>query len=134
MPYNALIVDDSKVTRSMIRKSLTLSGIDLGEVHEAGNGREALAILESAWIDIVFADLNMPVMSGSEMLDEMARRNLTKNTPVVIISTERSQEKIDALAAKGAQAYLIKPFTPENMKQIVDQLLSPGGPARGENT
>ena len=62
------------------------------------------------------------------------RRNLIQNTPVVIISTERSQEKIDALAAKGAKAYLTKPFTPENMKSIVDQLLGQRGPTRTEGS
>ena len=134
MPYSALIVDDSKVTRSMIRKSMVLAGIELGAVHEATNGREAIAILESTWVDIVFADLNMPVMNGLEMLDEMSRRDLIKNTPVVIVSTERSQEKIDALAAKGAQAYLIKPFTPENMKDVVTKLLGESGSSQRENS
>ena len=132
MAYNALIVDDSKVTRAMIRKSLTLAGIELGDVHEAANGREALTVMEAAWVDIVFADLNMPVMSGTDMLDEMTRRNLINTTPVVIISSERSQEKIDALAAKGAHAYLTKPFTPEQVRSVVTQLLGSGGPARTE--
>lgn len=132
MPFNALIVDDSKVTRSMIRKALTLSGIELGEVHEATNGREALAVLEAAWVDIVFADLNMPVMNGTEMMQEMARRDLIRNTPVVIVSTEGSQEKIDAMKKQGAQAYLTKPFTPEQMKEVIDRLLLGRRPADGE--
>jgi two-component system chemotaxis response regulator CheY len=132
MPYNALIVDDSQVARSMIRKALSLSGVEIGEVHEAGNGRDAITVLEAAWVDIVFADLNMPVMNGSDMLDEMARRKLLKSTPVVIISTERSKEMIEALAAKGAQAYLTKPFTPEALKDIIEQLLVKGGQTRAE--
>ena len=123
MAYNVLIVDDSTVTRNVVAKTVRLSGTDLGEIHEAANGREALIKLDENWIDIVFADINMPEMSGVEMVDRMSELGLLAATPVVIISTERSTTKIQQLKAKGVSAYLNKPFTPENIKEVIDDLL-----------
>ena len=69
MAINVLVVDDSGVMRSMIIKTIRLSGLQLGEIHEAGNGREGLEALNQHWIDLVIADLNMPVMNGEEMIE-----------------------------------------------------------------
>jgi two-component system, chemotaxis family, chemotaxis protein CheY len=68
---NILIVDDSAVMRSMIRKTIELSGLPLGEIHQAADGREGLTALETNWIDLVIADINMPVMNGEEMIERM---------------------------------------------------------------
>ncbi len=65
MSYRVLIVDDSSVVRHMVRRALSIAGIEADPVFEAGNGQEALAVLRENWIDIVFADINMPVMSGA---------------------------------------------------------------------
>ena len=123
MPYNILVVDDSRVTRAVIEKTLTLSGLDVEKIHHAGNGQEALDTLNSNWIDIVLADINMPVMNGMELVDQMAARNILATTPVVIISTERSVTRIESLKSKGISAYLAKPFTPESVKEVVEQAL-----------
>lgn len=123
MAYNILVVDDSKVVRTMVVRILKMAEIDLGEVHEAGNGREALSILDKNWIDLVLADINMPVMSGLEMVDEMSRKGMMGSIPVVIISTERSVTRIEELKAKGVSAYLRKPFTPESIRSVVEQVL-----------
>jgi two-component system, chemotaxis family, chemotaxis protein CheY len=123
MAYNVLIVDDSAIVRSVVRKTLGMSGIELGEIHEAGNGRDALAALEQHWIDIVFADINMPVMNGIEMVDRMVERDLLKTSPVVIISTERSETRIEELRARGVSAYLNKPFTPECLRDVIARIL-----------
>ncbi|MGD0058511.1 MAG: response regulator [Verrucomicrobiia bacterium] len=123
MPYNVLIVDDSPIVRKVVEKTLRLSGTELGEVSQAGNGREALDLLKDLWVDIVFADINMPEMDGIEMVERMWQTGLLKTVPVVIVSTERSVTRIEELRAKGVRAYLNKPFTPEEIKTIIDEVL-----------
>lgn len=123
MPYNVLIVDDSPIVRKVVEKTLRLSGTELGQVSQAGNGREALDLLKDLWVDIVFADINMPEMDGIEMVERMHQTGLLKTVPVVIVSTERSVTRIEELRAKGVRAYLNKPFTPEEIKTIIDEVL-----------
>ena len=123
MAYNILIVDDSAIVRAVVRKTLGLTGVAIGEIQEAGNGQEALEKLENSWVDIVFADINMPVMTGIELVDRMVERNILKTSPVVIISTERSETRMAELRAKGVSAYLNKPFTPECLRDVITQVL-----------
>jgi two-component system chemotaxis response regulator CheY len=123
MGYNILIVDDSAIVRAVVRKTLGLTGLALGEIFDASNGREALERLEQNWIDMVFADINMPVMNGIELVDQMVARDLLKASPVVIISTERSETRMAELRAKGVSAYLNKPFTPECLRDVINQVL-----------
>src|SRR6056297_4026994 len=117
MSFNVLIVDDSIIIRKMVAKTLSISDLDIGEYYFAANGKQALEYLEDQWIDIVFADINMPVMNGMEMLDEMANRDILSTIPVVIISTERSEPRMKELKEKGIQAYLQKPFMPERFTE-----------------
>jgi two-component system chemotaxis response regulator CheY len=126
MAHNILIVDDSKIVRAVVRKTIGLAISTLGDVFEAGNGREALAVMQSNWVDIVFADINMPEMNGIELVETMKREGLMDKIPVVIISTERSVTRIEELKAKGVSAYLNKPFTPEAIREVVNRLLGPG--------
>jgi two-component system chemotaxis response regulator CheY len=123
MSYRILVVDDSPVSRKMVCRAVDMSGLDVGEIVEASNGREALDIIARSWIDIVLADINMPVMSGAEMVAEMAKRDFMVNTPVVIISSEKGQERIESMRELGISAYLPKPFRPEQIKQVVGELL-----------
>ena len=125
MAYNVLIVDDSAIVRAVVRKALGLTGVALGEILEAANGQEALDKLEKNWIDIVFADINMPVMTGIELVNKMVERDILKSSPVVIISTERSETRMAELRAKGVSAYLNKPFTPEHLRDVITQVLGP---------
>lgn len=123
MAYNFLIVDDSMIIRKMIAKTLKISGLDIGEIFLAENGRQALDQLRKNWVDIVFADINMPEMNGIEMIEEMRSEDLLRSIPVIIISTERSRERIETLKAMGVKAYLRKPFVPEEFSRIVKKLL-----------
>ena len=129
MAYNILIVDDSKTARAFIAKSLEVAGIEIGAVFEAENGKQALEVLHSHWIDLVFADINMPEMTGLEMVQQMKQDGLMKTVPVVIISTERSLTRIAELQAAGVRDYMNKPFTPENIKSAVDKTLASEGGA-----
>ncbi len=123
MSYNILIVDDSRTTRAVIAKTLNLSGVSIGELHEAENGKEALNILDENWVDLVLADINMPVMDGVEMVGRMSADGLMRTVPVVIISTEGSKTRIEEMRAKGVRAYIRKPCTPELIKNIVEEIL-----------
>ncbi len=123
MSYNILIVDDSEIVRAVIAKTLDIGGVPVGELYQAGNGKEALELLHEKWIDLVFTDINMPVMNGLEMLDAMLGDESLKHTPVVVISTEGSKTRIEDLIERGVRAYIRKPFTPEMLKEIVDKEL-----------
>ena len=130
MSYTVLVVDDSAIVRTMVKKSIGMAGLPIGTILEAGNGKEALEILRKQWVDIVFADLNMPEMNGTELVEEMSRDSVLVATPVVIVSSEHSQAKIDALKAKGIRAYIKKPFRPEGFREVVEGVL--GDTARQE--
>lgn len=127
MAYNVLIVDDSSTVRSVIEKTLHVSGVALGNVYLAANGREALELLQSNWVDIVFADINMPVMNGIEMIDKMEADGILSSIPVVIISTEGSSTRIEELKKKGIRGYIRKPFSPEKVKKAFLEILGNGG-------
>lgn len=131
MAYNILIVDDSKIVRTVIQRAVELSGVDIGEFYQAANGQEALDLLASKWVDILFADINMPVMDGVQMVEEMDRRGLIRDIPVVIVSTDRSEVRMQQLKAHGVRDYLNKPFTPESIRDILTTCLKERGPQGG---
>ena len=122
MSLNVLIVDDSAVMRAMIVKVLGLAGLDLGEVHEAGNGQEGLDALENHWIDLMFVDINMPVMNGQEMIEHVRANSLWKNLPIVVISTEGSQARIESIRQQGAK-FIHKPFAPETIRAVIKEMI-----------
>ena len=123
MAYNILVVDDSRITRTVIAKILRLSGVNIGELYLAENGKEALDVLDNNWTDLVLADINMPVMDGIEMVNRMSEDSLLKAVPVVIVSTEGSKTRMEEMQAKGVRAYIKKPFTPEVIKNIILDIL-----------
>jgi len=121
MALNVLVVDDSVVMRAMIVKTLRLTGIELGEIIEAGNGQEALDLLDKSWIDIVLADINMPVMNGEEMIERMRANPETRDLPIIVVSSEGSQTRIERLEQKGA-TFIHKPFEPETVRSVLKQI------------
>ena len=121
MVLNILIVDDSSLTRKAIKRIIDMLGLDVGQILEAENGTEALKILSETKVDLVLADLNMPEMGGIEMIYHMRGNEATKDIPVVVVSTESSTTRIEGLLANGAKAYLHKPFTPEEFKEVITQ-------------
>ena len=123
MSYNILIVDDSKTIRSVIKKTLYMADVPVGDLYEAENGKEALDVMNSNWIDLIFADINMPVMTGIEMIKKMSEDNTLDKTPVIIVSTEGSKTRIDELLELGVKAYLRKPINPEELRNIVKEVM-----------
>jgi two-component system chemotaxis response regulator CheY len=123
MAYNILIVDDSETMRKIIQKSVVLSGFDLGECWEAGNGREALDMLNSRMVDLILADLNMPVMNGLEMLKELQKDENRRGIPVVLITTEGSEKRLEEAYALGVRDYIQKPFHPEAVRDVLTRIM-----------
>lgn len=123
MPYNILIVDDSFPMRAVIKKVVKASGFNIGEFYEAASGKEALNVLNEQWLDLVLSDYNMPDMNGLEMLKEMKQSDMLKDIPVIMITTEGSKERVDEFIRTGASAYIKKPFTPEQIRSKLNQLL-----------
>lgn len=121
MALNILVVDDSSLTRKAIKRIIEMLGLDLGQIFEAESGKEALKILHETNVDLVLADLNMPKMGGIEMIANMRDNEATNDIPVVVVSTESSTTRIEGLLANGARAYLHKPFTPEEVKEVIIQ-------------
>jgi two-component system, chemotaxis family, chemotaxis protein CheY len=120
-----LIVDDSSVMRKIVERALRQAGLNLDRVLEAGNGREALALLEGEQVDLIVSDINMPGMDGLEFLRQLQTRSLASGVPLVMITTESGEEHVREALAAGAQAYIRKPFTPDQVRDRVLPLLAP---------
>lgn len=123
MAYSVLIVDDSPVMRSFIRRVLALSGFEVGECTEAGNGEEALAQLRAHPVDVILTDVNMPKMNGEELLRQLNADGVLKTTPALVISTDATKERILRMLALGAEGYMSKPFTPETLREELERVL-----------
>ncbi|HEX7510778.1 MAG TPA: response regulator [Chitinivibrionales bacterium] len=123
MAYSILIVDDSETIRGVLERTLAMTKLPIDTIIQATNGRDAIDKLKEAWVDIVFTDINMPVMDGIAFIDEISAHPELKNIPVVIVSTEGSKTRIEALKKKGVKGYLRKPFTPENIRDIIVETL-----------
>jgi two-component system chemotaxis response regulator CheY len=127
MSYRILIVDDSNIVRKVFVKTLGMTNIPVGGLLEAGNGLEALNVLEREWIDLIFLDINMPVMDGVTFMNRLRAQTTHRETPVVIVSTEGSRVRRAELADLGISAYLRKPVTPEQLVKVFEETL--GGAA-----
>ena len=123
MAFNVLIVEDSFTMRAVIKKTLQMSGFDLGKVFEAGNGEEALALLDKEWPDVILSDIRMPGMDGFSFLKALNRRGITVTIPVVMVTTEGREERIEELMGLGAKACIRKPFVPEDIKSTLMDVL-----------
>lgn len=126
MSINILVVDDSSVMRAMIIKSLRMSGLPVGEIFQAANGKEGLNALSEHWIDLVIVDINMPVMNGEEMIDQMKLNDEMKDIPVIVISTEGSEIRLERLRKKSS-AFIHKPFAPETIRDTIKGIMKIGG-------
>lgn len=119
-----LIVDDSSVMRKIVERALRQAGLDSLVVHEAGSGTEGLEVLRGQAVDLILSDINMPMMDGLEFLRQIRTQNLAPGVPVVMITTESSEEHVRQAIQSGAQGYIRKPFTAEQVKERVLPLLS----------
>jgi two-component system chemotaxis response regulator CheY len=123
MSFSILIVDDSEIIREVLERTLHMTKISFSNIFKVANGAEALTLLEDQWIDLVFTDIHMPVMSGIELIENMHSSPEYKDIPVVVISTEGSSTRIDQLKSLDIKGYLRKPFTPESIRDILNATL-----------
>jgi two-component system chemotaxis response regulator CheY len=119
----ALIVDDSSVMRKIVARSLRQAGIDVTQVLEAGNGAEALGVLQENQVDLILCDINMPVMDGLEFIKQLSTVEKAKGVPVIMVTTEGSESHVVQALSCGACGYLRKPFTAEQVKERVVPIL-----------
>ncbi|HVU47627.1 MAG TPA: response regulator [Terracidiphilus sp.] len=115
----ALIVDDSSVMRKIVERALRQAGLDPLVVHEAGSGVEGIDVLKASRVDLILSDINMPSMDGLEFLRQIQAQNLAPGVPVVMITTESSEEHVMQAIQAGARGYIRKPFTAEQVKERV---------------
>jgi len=125
MALNVLIVDDSAVMRRMVAKVLHMTGIELGEVHEAADGREGLDILDRHWVDLALVDINMPVMNGEEMIHRVRARPEIGDLAIVVVSSDGSSTRSKRLQEQGVR-FIRKPFTPETFRRVVGEVTGVG--------
>ncbi|MBK7405971.1 MAG: response regulator [Phycisphaerales bacterium] len=123
MNCNVLIVDDSPILRRAMTKVVKLAGIPEDRIHEAGNGQEALEILETVWVDLVLLDLNMPVMDGEEFARQVHGRDDLGHVAIVVVSTESNRERLDRMKQYGVKETLHKPFEPEDLCRLITKVL-----------
>lgn len=115
-----LLVDDSAMMRMVLRKSLTMAKVQTQEIVEATNGEEAMRLLEGEPFDLMFCDLNMPGMTGDELIGKIAKSNSAVSPPIVIVSAEATPERIERLKCDRVVGVLRKPFLPEMIAKLVN--------------
>lgn len=120
--FSIMIVDDSSAMRSLLVATLETLEHQLNIV-QAPNGFEALRMLPREQIDLVLTDINMPDINGLELLSFIRNNPIYKDLPVVVISTEGSRKDIEKGLALGANHYLVKPFSPEQLLETVKRFL-----------
>lgn len=122
MAKKILIAEDSATMRSLIVSTIAAMG-DF-DIFEAANGFEALRILPREKVDLVITDINMPDINGLELVAFIRGNVNYQDTPLIIVSTEGSQRDREKGLALGANAYLVKPFQPDALQQLVRQFLN----------
>lgn len=116
---SALIVDDSSVMRKIVERALRQAGLAIATVFEASSGVEALDVLRQERVNLILSDINMPNMDGLEFLRQMRAQELAPDVPVIMITTEGSEDHVREAIVAGAQGYIRKPFTAEQVKERV---------------
>ena len=118
-----LIVEDSPTMRALV--TVALEGLSTAvKITEAVNGFEALRVLHGERFDLIVTDINMPDINGLELVSFVKNSGPYRSIPLVIISTESSERDRAKGLALGAEAYLVKPFDPEALRQIAEDLLA----------
>jgi two-component system, chemotaxis family, chemotaxis protein CheY len=115
----ALVVDDSMTIRRIVIKALGMVGIS--DATEAGDGAEAVKALSGGSFDLILMDWNMPTMSGIEALK--AIRQTGNKTPVIMVTTEAEKSRVIEAIKSGANDYLVKPFSPDQLAAKVKTIM-----------
>lgn len=122
MAKNILIVDDSATMRKIIMRGIRQAGIDNADFKEAGDGVEGMQAIAAGAFDLILSDVNMPNMNGLDFVKAVAEK-LGTPPPIVMITTEGSDEIVSEAMRRGATGYLRKPFTPEKIQEVIGPFL-----------
>ena len=121
MSKTVLVVDDSPTMRQMVAFTLTNAGF---KVVEAEHGKDAVSkVTDGPKMDLVVTDLNMPEMDGIALIKELRKMPSFKFTPILMLTTESSEEKKRAGKAAGATGWIVKPFNPELMLKVIAKVM-----------
>jgi len=123
MALDVLIVDDSAAIRKILQRVLIQAEVPLGKVHEAGDGIEALDALKQHSVGLILSDINMPNMDGIEFTRRLRAMPEYKFVPIVLLTTESHPEKKQEGKAAGATAWIVKPFTPDQLLAVVKKVV-----------
>ena len=123
MEIDVLIVDDSPVMRAFVGRVLQLSGMPIKRRLEASNGREALDLLRNEHVDLILTDINMPGMDGEQFVRCLEQDQALRSIPVVVISTDGTENRVHRMLSLGARGYVTKPFLPETLRNELEQVL-----------
>ena len=115
-----LTVDDSRTILAMLHHTLSNAGF---EVLQAEDGQKGLDVLATANVDVVITDINMPVMDGIEFIKKVRASGEHNSLPILILTTETSQDKRDQDRAAGGTDWIIKPFNPEKLISIIHRMV-----------
>jgi len=124
MSKHLMIVDDSPLMRAFVRRTVEVAGLEVASYLEAANGAEALIKLRARAtagppIDLILTDINMPVMDGEGLLRELKKDPQLCPIPVVVVSTDSTDQRVGDLMRQGATDYVRKPFPPERLGQVL---------------
>ena len=119
-----LVVDDSPTIRKIIQHALRQANLNVGDILEASNGREALGMVQRFSFDLILTDIDMPLMDGLELLEALAYVRSAQQTPVVVITKLTSEEGVLRAMEAGARAYIRKPFTVNDLSEKIEPLLN----------
>ena len=119
-----LIVDDSSTMRKIVMRTLRQAGFSGDEVVEAGDGVEGLSKLDEGSVDLIFSDVNMPNMNGMDFIKAIRERDDCSSIPVIMVTTEGGDEAMKGAMELGASGYVVKPFTADQIKEVVERVSS----------
>ncbi len=115
-----LTVDDSRTILAMLHHTLSNAGY---EVLQAEDGQQGLEVLDRERVDVVITDINMPVMDGIEFIKQVRRSGRYNSLPILILTTETSQDKREQGRAAGGTGWIVKPFDPDKLISVIQRVV-----------
>ena len=117
-----LVVDDSLASRRHLHRLLTELGIE--RITEAADGKEAVALLEQAMVDLVITDYNMPEMDGRELTEYIRTQSWQAEVPILMVTSEQNMGRLAAVERAGVSAICDKPFEAGNIRRLISDALT----------
>ena len=127
MGLTVLVVDDSAVMRKIVCRTLKQAGYEPSDVLEASDGAQALDLFRSGEVDLVLSDWHMPNMDGLEFVRRLRElEGGDSRVPIVMVTTEGSEGKVEEATNEGVDGYITKPFTAESVREKLGPIVAAG--------